>query len=223
MSANTSGQKKPGWHIPATRVIALLRTFGGGIRTAWLILGVSLALLAVMELLYRAQGSIRRSVAEASTPHVSNPYEALPWWAQYARESEVSTALRWKPYVYFRRRAFAGDYINVDSSGIRLTIQSEPSIGLTVDTVLMLGGSTMWGTLQRDPGTIPSIVAARLAQHDIRQARVVNLGETGYVFTQEVTELLLQLRNGARPRAVVFYDGLNDVASLVQSGVSGIP
>ena len=223
VSINDSDQHKAGWRILVTKAMALLSTLGGGVRTAWLVLGVSLALLAVLELFYRAQGGIRHRVAEASSPDVSDPRERLSWSADYERESEISTPLRWKPYVYFRRRPFTGRYINIDSSGIRRTIQPEPNIGLTVDTVFMFGGSTMWGNAQRDSGTIPSIVAARLAEHDIRHARVVNLGEMGYVFTQEAIELLLRLRDGARPRAVVFYDGINDVTALVQSGVAGIP
>jgi len=222
LPVNTSSQNKPGRRILVTKVMALLRTFGGGVRTAWLILGVTLALLAVMELLYRAQGAIRRGVAEASTSHVPNPQEGRPWWPDYTRESEASPPLRWKSYVYFRRRAFAGHHINIDSSGIRQTIQLEPEIGRTVDPVLMFGGSTMWGNAQRDSGTIPSILAASL-EHDIQQTRIVNLGEMGYVFTQEVMELLLRLRDGARPRVVVFYDGINEVAAIVQSGVAGIP
>jgi hypothetical protein len=51
----------------------------------------------------------------------------------------------------------------------------------------------------------------------------VNLGETGYVFTQSVLELEMQLRDGVRPRVVVFYDGINDVVAGVQSGRGGMP
>jgi hypothetical protein len=80
----------------------------------------------------------------------------------------------------------------------------------------------MWGTFQRDFMTIPSRAGAMLAQRGIREIRYTNFGETGYVFTQEVIELLLQLRDGLRPSVVVFYDGLNDVIATVQSGVAGI-
>jgi len=85
----------------------------------------------------------------------------------------------------------------------------------------MFGGSTMFGSYQRDAKTLPSLVAEALAPAG--SVRVLNFGETGYVFTQEVLELMLQLRSGARPRVVLFYDGINDVASAVQNGVAGIP
>ena len=39
----------------------------------------------------------------------------------------------------------------------------------------------------------------------------------------EVLQLMLDLRTGERPDVVMFYDGINDVASAVQRGVAGDP
>ncbi len=57
------------------------------------------------------------------------------------------------------------------------------------------------------------------------KARVepTNFGVPGRVFTQEIIELILQLRSGARPDVVVFYDGINDVVATVQNGRPGFP
>jgi hypothetical protein len=54
-------------------------------------------------------------------------------------------------------------------------------------------------------------------------AWVTNFGEAGYVSTQEVVTLMLELRRGNVPDVVVFYDGYNDSASVLQNGVAGLP
>ena len=56
-----------------------------------------------------------------------------------------------------------------------------------------------------------------------QRIEVTNVAETGYVFTQEVIQLVLDLRAGQRPDVVVFYDGINDVAATVQRGAPGEP
>jgi lysophospholipase L1-like esterase len=89
-------------------------------------------------------------------------------------------------------------------------------------TVFMFGGSTMWGTGSRDAYTIPSQVAAALSNHGVH-ANVVNFGEIGYVSTQEVLALMLELRVGNVPDVVVFYDGINDVTSAIHNRFPGIP
>lgn len=48
-------------------------------------------------------------------------------------------------------------------------------------------------------------------------------GSTGRVITQEVIELMLQLRAGVRPDIVVFYDGINEVVAAVQNARPGVP
>src|SRR5439155_17899889 len=87
------------------------------------------------------------------------------------------------------------------------------------------GGSTMWGTSQRDDHTIAAEAAHRLQALAGPNARVevTNFGETGYVNTQELLQLMLELRAGHRPDVVVFYDGLNEVAATVQGGTAGLP
>jgi hypothetical protein len=91
--------------------------------------------------------------------------------------------------------------------------------------VFFFGGSTMWGTAQRDDHTIAAEASRRLQTLAGPGARieVTNFGESGYVMTQEMIELMLALRAGNRPDVVVFYDGINDVGTTVQYGVAGIP
>ena len=192
---------------------------------AWLVLGVCLLILLSLEACYRLQGAGRRAVrAVLSDAPATHPYAAFDWYAGFLREEQQSNALVWRSYVYFRRRPFAGQYINVDSLGRRRTVQPELAAG-EHETVLFFGGSTMFGSPQRDAFTLPSRLAARMERLPApeRQVRFVNLGETGYVFTQSVLELLMQLRAGARPQVIVFYDGINDVMSALQSGAGGLP
>ncbi len=86
----------------------------------------------------------------------------------------------------------------------------------------MFGGSTLWGTAARDDYTIPSLVAKYLSERGLN-VRVTNYGETGYVNTQEVVELLTLLQKGNIPDIVVFYDGVNDTFSAYQNRVAGLP
>ncbi|MEO7996640.1 MAG: hypothetical protein ABI852_04300, partial [Gemmatimonadaceae bacterium] len=49
------------------------------------------------------------------------------------------------------------------------------------------------------------------------------MGAIDPVRDREVIQLELELQMGHRPDVVVFYDGLNDVASTVQMGIAGTP
>ena len=193
-----------------------------GLRTAWAVCGVTLALLVALEAAYRIQSGVRKGVASATRPTVPHPYAPQPWWPAYQAELRASFATQWEPYVYWRRQPQVGRYVNVDSAGHRRTAQGVARGG-TVRRVFFFGGSTMWGTGARDEMTIPSQVAARLAERGVRDVAITNLGETGYVFTQSLLELALELRRGSRPDVVVFLDGLDDVASAVLDGGAGLP
>ena len=193
-------------------------------RAACLVAGMAIGLLFAAEVILRGQRALRRAISGRNEAP-ANPEASKPWYAQYAREAEASQALTWKPYVYFRRKPnFRGEYINIDSAGNRVTPQRLIQ-GVPAAELFFFGGSTMWGWFQRDDHTIPAEAARRLAglSDSVGGVRVTNFGETGYVFTQEVLELMLQLRAGARPDVVVFYDGINDVAASLQTRAGGIP
>ena len=201
-------------------------TFFAGLGHLWTSIGVALLILLAVEACYRLQGAGRRAIGSLLTrsdapPH---PYAGFDWFPEFVREEDRSSALVWRPYVYFRRRPFDGQYITVDSLGHRLTVQPPRASG-DAGTVLFFGGSTMFGSPQRDAFTLPSRFGVRVGAlpSGQRDLELINLGETGWVFTQSVLELEMQLRDGLRPRMVVFYDGLNDVVAGVQTGRGGIP
>ena len=198
----------------------MLRRAGRSIRVAWLAIGAALVLVLALESAYRGQAWLRQSIgAWRASKHLPSHMAAKTWYAQVIAEG-LSATSGWRPYVYYRRLPYKGRYVTVDSLGRRWTPQAAPE-GAARE-VLMFGGSPLWGTGLPDSMTIPARVAGELTGHGVRNAVVTNFGESGYVFTQEVIELLLQLRAGARPAAVVFYDGYNDVSSALENGYAGV-
>jgi len=47
---------------------------------------------------------------------------------------------------------------------------------------------------------------------------VTNFGESAFVSTQRIIQLILELRSGNVPNLVIFYDGVNDTYAAYQSG-----
>jgi hypothetical protein len=114
----------------------------------------------------------------------------------------------YRPYTVWSRKTFAGQAINIDGAGIRKTHH-----GSTAPEALqlwMFGGSTMWGQGAPDEETIPSYMAKALNQDRGLEVNVLNLGEIGFVSTQENVALIRRLQTGERPDFVIFLDGVND-------------
>lgn len=200
------------------------------VRELWLMLGITLLILVGLELLARGIFYVRDVAANGSLDFIdeslrADVYRGQSWAIGYWREEArtvQTTRSEWHPYVYFRRSPFKGNYINVDQNGIRATWNKTPAPSPTQINITVLGGSALWGTGARDEFTIPSALSKKLAAKNI-DVFVTNLGEGGYVSTQEVLTLILELRNGNIPDVVVFYDGANDAFSAFQQGVAGIP
>jgi len=137
------------------------------------------------------------------------------FWAEQGQMT-----VRWLPYNYWTVAPFDGEYINIDSQGIRFT----PSY--TDDDfapkVYFFGGSTMWGEGARDAYTIAGHTAMQLADEEM-PSQVVNYGQTGYVSTQDMIMFQMQLGLGNLADVVVFYQGFNDVYSAYLQDVTGIP
>jgi len=200
---------------------------GEFLSTAWLIIGLSLALVLLMESCLRAKHAIGEKMSTPATPppELRDPESTAEWYDEFTREYDATRPQRWKSYVYWGRRPnFRGRYVNIDSAGHRVTPQRTTPV-VPAAQVFFFGGSTMWGTGQRDDHTIASEAARRLQTLVGPGSRieVTNFGESGYVSTQELLELMLALRTGQRPDVVVFYDGINDVGTTVQAGVPGLP
>ncbi len=118
----------------------------------------------------------------------------------------------YQPYTMWKRRPYRGEYTTIDVNGLRRTVgNSSESDALQV---WMFGGSTVWGVGAPDHETIPSQLAKLLNATLGIEANVRNLGERGFVSTQEVIYLMRELQAGNRPDVVLFYDGVNDAAAV---------
>jgi lysophospholipase L1-like esterase len=195
---------------------------------AWLIVGVTLGLLVLVELGLRVGFWVKDTVRPLPDPDpriVADGYGDQGWVYQHFRE-EKQAAAEWRPYVYFRQQPFVGETIRVGADGRRATWNAgvkAPSVAEERPLrIWVLGGSTVWGMGARDDFTIPSLLSKVLNDRGHR-VDVTNLGEVGYVSTQELLALELALRNGERPDVVVFLDGVNDVLATMQNGVAGWP
>ncbi len=189
---------------------------------AWLFFGITILGLCVLEgalsLAFFVDDLIYPPARDQAP--TADAYGNAPWVPDYYEEFRQSNAMQWTPYVYWRRRPYKGRYINIDNEGIRAT--KSPGSSSPSMTIFMFGGSTLWGTGARDEFTIPSILASELGQKGV-SAAVTNFGESGYVTTQEVITLQLQLQRGRRPDLVIFYDGINDTFSAFQQHAAGLP
>lgn len=149
-------------------------------------------------------------------------YRDQPWTTEYFREFHQVRAVAWEPYAYWRRQPFEGRWIGVDVRGHRRTWAPPPAAPGEPrrPVVWFLGGSTTWGSGQRDDHTLPSLVARHLAEAG-HPVEALNLGESGWVGTQECIYLMRLLQRGERPDWVVFFDGFNDVFASYQHGRAG--
>jgi lysophospholipase L1-like esterase len=199
-----------------------LRQIGGAIRYLWLMVGMTLLFLVAIEGFASVGLNLRNrwKYPLGDTRVNADAYGNAPWVSDYYDHFHRGRdEMLWKSYVYWRRRPWQSPYINVDERGIRKTTSSAKDGAVTI---FMFGGSTMWGSGARDEYTIPSVVARELERKGV-SATVVNYGETGWVSTQELIALELELRQGRRPDLVVFYDGINDTYTAFQQGIAGIP
>ena len=114
----------------------------------------------------------------------------------------------YRPFVVWSRKTFDGQLIKIDEEGHRVShFSSEREDALQL---WLMGGSTMWGQGAPDTETIPSFMAHLFNEQQGLNVNVRNLGEIGYVSTQEIVALIRQLQLGRRPDFVVFFDGVND-------------
>jgi len=87
--------------------------------------------------------------------------------------------------------------------------------------VFLFGGSAMWGTGVSDSNTIAGFLQADIDSVMSRPVSVCNFAQVAYSSSQELVELVLQLRAGNVPDCVIFYDGFNDVWGAYESGAAG--
>jgi hypothetical protein len=135
---------------------------------------------------------------------------------EYWREFDQSNKVTYHQYVLWRRAPYPGQMISIDADGVRHTLHTQCD-GKTF-TIWMFGDSVMWGSGTADEDTIPSLVAEQYekAGHPVC---IVNYGEKGWSNSQELIQLIEQLKHATRkPDLVFFYDGGTEAFSAYQSG-----
>jgi len=196
-----------------------LRRYVLYIRDCWCILGMTGLVFIGLEICTRIY-----LLFPINYRAYSDVYMSSPWVFDYFHELDENLQERaiWHSYVYWRRKEFSGNYINIDSNGIRKTHNITP-LSEARSNIFMFGGSTLWGIGARDEYTIPSLVSKSLIKRGYNNFHIINFGEPVYVSTQGLIQLMLELRKGNIPDVVIFYDGVNDVFASFQNKYAGSP
>tara|TARA_B100000795_G_scaffold244487_1_gene209019 strand:- start:533 stop:1648 length:1116 start_codon:yes stop_codon:yes gene_type:complete len=121
-------------------------------------------------------------------------------------------------FIIWRRDDFTGETVNI-VDGVRNTIGSQVQDDQSTQ-YYFFGGSTTWGTGVNDDNTYPSLFA------QLTNRKAFNLGESGYIARQSLAYLNNLIINESMDdmsgKHVVFYDGVNDVATRCRAEISGL-
>lgn len=206
----------------------MLRRLCSGIGQAWQVAGLSLLLLILVDrglaALLPDPGGWAPLDPAAVAPDRTRAAAVAgdPWIDDYWREHRAAKDTGWRSWVYWRRGPHAGEIIKVDAHGFRVT---PGAVRDPRGELWIFGGSLVWGTGNRDTGTLPAQIERVLAEQAPELGlRVLNFGESGYVSRQSLTAFDSALRcSGPRPVLAVFVDGANDVYAALQAGRAGLP
>jgi hypothetical protein len=191
-----------------------------GLVLLWSSVSIAVGVFYAVELAYIGKFKIRNAVLgtvdEREAREPGHPYEHAAWYPSFLRARD-SMRQRFDPLRTWSTYPITSEFLNVDSTGVRVTVQPHPVLG---PTVLMLGGSAMWGFTNRDSHTIPSLYAAALAARGI-DVNIINLAQPGYIADQELATLHRELKHGRRPVLVILLDGLNDILTTLLHGEPG--
>ncbi len=202
--------------VPPSRWRLLART----LQTLWSIIGIALVLLFVLDAALGAY--LKHRERDQFRAYMSTyPAADRSWVPIYTEEFLLHDKALWRPYVYWRRAPFVGQYFGVEERGLRHTWNRPHAPAEKPLRIFTFGGSTMWGTGVRPDYTVASCLARSLEEQGIA-VEVTNYGEGGYVSTQELLTLLFELRRGKVPDLVIFLDGFNDVSTSFQNAKAGL-
>jgi lysophospholipase L1-like esterase len=162
--------------------------------------------------------------AQFQSQKESPPYQGAEWAPQFWRD-ETLRLQKFRTYVPFRLwgvTEWHSKYTNNDSGAqgvLRRTINPGNCSSPNAVKVWMFGGSTMYGLGAPDWATLPSYLSRELNIGASNCVIVSNFGVEGYVVAQELILLEEQLKSGAHPDVVIFYDGINDSMAQCPPGL----
>ena len=170
-------------------------------------------LIVLAELGVRAFGLGERPDPLASH-EAMEAYADFDWREDYFRDAKRASygyAYDYEPFSLWKHRDFESKTFNI-KDGYRVTWEPESVAAKKDFTIYAFGGSTLFGGEGPDEHTVASQLAKNLNRRGDDVNYVVrNYGVSGFTSDNEVHLLVRLLRDGHRPDAVVFYDGVNDV------------
>jgi len=112
------------------------------------------------------------------------------------------------PYVGYRHAPFSNEHTNISEDGIRLT----HGIQDTEDAyrVFVFGGSAVYGAFISDSETFPSQLQEELTKTLKKNVHVTNFGTNGWMSTQDMLMLMIEIQKGNIPDLALFMSGNND-------------
>ena len=109
----------------------------------------------------------------------------------------------------WRATKFNGNAINIDSNGIRKTIDYQPEYKKNT-SISFFGGSTIWGFGVNDSNTIPSL----FSKINNGNFKITNYGEQAYRSFQSLQLMQTEFANKELSDFVIFYDGVNNYRAV---------
>jgi hypothetical protein len=203
--------------VSASQYRPLLKTFA-----VRLCVAVTLAVILLCAVELFSYERYRRSQPDEFEPVVHLDFAQGASAAQHRFWTEFNQAnkVTYHQYVLWRRAAYEGEFISIDKEGVRRTLHTRCDD--QTFTIWMFGDSVMWGPGAPDAETIPSFVAQDYEKAG-RPVCIVNYAEKGWSNTQEMIELIEQLKHATRkPNVVLFYDGGTEAFAAYQSGQADV-
>ena len=191
------------------------------IKAVWLYVGYLVILLVIFECVNRAVFYFRYTSPEATRDARLDlsVFKDVDWEEEYFKEHQATTST-YESYVGWRTKAYKGKFINVSSEGVRKTWNPPDLDRSKAKLVYCFGGSVLWGTGSRDEYTLPSFISKFLNKEE-EQYYVINYGQGGYSFFQEVIYLISLIKDNKVPDYVLFFDGINDIHSAYVNNKAG--
>jgi len=116
------------------------------------------------------------------------------------------------PYTVWISGKLHSKTTNIDQHGIRKTY-NPPVVQSKIKTskrIFVFGASTVYGLGADDNNTIPSFLSKIINKRSHYPYQVFNFGTPSYTSSQELSRLIVELRNNNIPDYVIFYDGIAD-------------
>lgn len=195
------------------------------LQDAWNAVGGLLAVVLAIEILPGLWKRLSRRIrygseGKADYRALADAYEGADWVRRYYVDI-WKLKIDWAPHVGGRMRPFSAPGITVGEGGLRRTWRPERTdAAAPVKRIYAFGGSTIMGMGVRDEGTVPSLLAKKLA-HAGHAVEVVNFGQPAYTAIQSFIAFSEELARGNVPDVVLFLDGLNEAITAEQTGRAG--